>query len=305
METTNILAIISTLFLTNTTDHWPQKQAPAPEPRYSDGIIQLTVPAQGGYGNSMPWQFKWVDNTDADTKVVETTVTKQRLLSFEAEARQLTNVLASEVTEHYEVDWRRVRTNTTRTVVLDGETFTQDGKTYRVAKRTIAEVQEPTNWWEEVGYWTNELTGGHAPADCPTCAVWIQEHTQRWIGNRRNLPLKPEAEHGQWATNINSSGVLMATNDVMKFFSYFGPNVTNSIGTNVIDMDGGRTWDILSTNALPSLESLSDRYDMFRIEAIDSSNAEGDTRIKGRRKHEAEAKPPHPVPPYPIINFHF
>lgn len=267
METTNILAIISTLFLTNTVDHWLQKQAPAPEqPRYSDGIIQLTVPAQGGYGNSMPWQFRWVDNTDADTKVVETTVTKQRLLSFEAEARQWTNVLSSEVTEHYEADWRRVRTNTTRTVVLDGETFTQDGKTYRVAKRTIAEVQEPTNWWEEVWVPTNRMIGsvsvdGFAP-------------------NRRSLPLKPEAEHGQWQlANINSSGILMSTNDVMKFFSffsYFGPNATNSIGTNVIDIDGGRTWDILSTNALPSLE-----------------------------KHEAEAKPPHPVPPYPIMDFHF
>lgn len=107
--TTNLLCTILLTFSTNTVEHWPQKIVPMPRPaqRWWNGYELLYVTNNGFW---TPDSFHSVDDTNSDTKSIETTVTAQRLLSFEFEGKH-TVTLTNWTEAHYQVDWRRVRTN--------------------------------------------------------------------------------------------------------------------------------------------------------------------------------------------------
>lgn len=111
MMTTNALSIVflnaavSWLLTTNTIEHWPQKQV---FPNYDNKYYLLNNGVNADW--TMP-TARWVSNPNADTMSIETTVTRQRLLSFEFEKRKFSEVLTNEPWMHYSVEMQRVRTN--------------------------------------------------------------------------------------------------------------------------------------------------------------------------------------------------
>jgi len=103
--TTNILATLLTLFSTNAVTHWPQKQVPNPPHQPSLGEVLLTD------GSWTDWGYHMEPDTNADTRSIETTVTRQRLLCFEIELQHIETTVTNETVAHYQVDEQRVRTN--------------------------------------------------------------------------------------------------------------------------------------------------------------------------------------------------
>jgi hypothetical protein len=103
---TNLLATISVLFSTNSVVHWPQKwiEDTSRPPLYS------TTEAIIGGKTTWTYPSNPVDDTNADTRTIETTATARRLLSFECDGHrelELTNWTQA----HWSVDEQRVRTN--------------------------------------------------------------------------------------------------------------------------------------------------------------------------------------------------
>lgn len=120
--TTNLLATILLLYTTNSVEHWP-KFVQGYRDLGSLGDRTKVYP----FGDSIPANAQWVyaDNTDSDTKSVETTIAGQLVLrlpekwfgywepghAIDILMPPQAIVLTNWVTQHYSVDYRRVRTN--------------------------------------------------------------------------------------------------------------------------------------------------------------------------------------------------
>lgn len=103
---TNLVASIVVSLVTNTTERWPQKQVQEAELDYS--IALTSNPIQ------YPHKYHSENDTNADIKSVEFTVTGQRLLFFEFEGTTVKNELTNWTEAHWLVNMDRVRTNVYR-----------------------------------------------------------------------------------------------------------------------------------------------------------------------------------------------
>lgn len=163
---------VTTNFLTNATEHWPQKQdGMRPNPGYDAWAANKHMhPYTLEY--CPPEIPNYVDDLNADTKTVETTVTRQRLLSFGFEQRKFEEVLTNETVAHFSVEYRRVRTNVWF-LVKDMGILEWDGDPNFKKLRFVDNIHDKkdpglealceTNWFEPVRtnkLWTVESVGG-------------------------------------------------------------------------------------------------------------------------------------------------
>ena len=177
--TTNLPALLIVALVTNQVEHWPMRWVP-------DGrMAAWNTPGARWvqHGDVIsPETGIETPNLDADSMSVETTVTRQRLLSFEFEQRKFSEVLTNEPAMHYSVEMQRVRTNAWK------EAETKDIGDYRyyevlpqaeavrlgsdIHRRFWPEFLVPTNYFVPVK--TNEL-----PL-VPERAVYTVNHFTNW-----------------------------------------------------------------------------------------------------------------------------
>lgn len=105
--------LVTTIFKTNVTEHWPTKWEPEQGLHYHAWNDSGGKWVSRGGMLTQEWGAE-VPDKDADSMSIETVITGQRLLSFEFEGRKFSEALTNWTEMHYSVDMKRVRTNVWR-----------------------------------------------------------------------------------------------------------------------------------------------------------------------------------------------
>lgn len=219
--TTNLLATLTVLLFTNTVTHWPQKQEGTTHSTYYDSWAATKHLHPYTLEYVAPEVPNWIDDTNADTRSVETTVTRYRLLSATNAAyvppaayhlvgglayftNEIFTATNASIAWHYEVDERRVRTNSWEWLKMseDGTFHPPPGARIRRARATLLwpdmfpQVEIETNYWLATATNQYDASGnmflGNLPnigptITCPiTLAVWATNAQPTWLEQSTN-----------------------------------------------------------------------------------------------------------------------